>query len=468
MKTNRRNFLRGVGGFALALPVLEGLVRSTGSAHAAEGDMEPFAIFLRQANGCASAQPGPAGDEPERFWPTQTGELTPQTMAGRALEELVDYRQHLLAVGVNGGNFDFGDGHARGAMQCLTARGPVVPGAGGSSEASGESIDHRIGRELNAQGRDSLFMYSGRNSGWLGGACISYRGAGNRRAPLHNPFNAYQTIMGIDGEELSELLVQRRQSINDLVREQMQALMSDTRLSGKDLERLELHRAAIRDLETTLSCNLEAEVEMALEGASAGYDSDDGDAVLAATRAHIKVAALAVACGYTRSVAIQVGSGNDGDTRYRNLETGQLMENYHFISHRRASHDAAGAIIPDSDRLHHQVDRQFAATFRYLLDRLSEYSLPSGSLLDAGVSVWLNDQAQGPSHSNRNLPYIMAGSASGYFRQGAYVRVDEDGSHCRLLNMIGTAVGLRSASGGDLDDFGDPGLPKQRISALLA
>jgi len=468
MNTRRRHFLKGLGGFTLALPVLEGLRRTQGTAHAGGALVDPYAIFFRQANGVASAQDTVVGQEPERFWPSQQGAITPETIQGRALGELTAHHQSLLAVGVNAHGFDYGDGHARGALQGLTARGPVTAGAGGDSEANGESLDNRIGRELNEAGRDPLFLYAGKNSGWLGGACISYRGPGDRRGPLHNPFNAYQTIMGVSGEELSALLVERRKSVNDLVREQMQALMSDPKLSQADVDRLELHRASIRDLEGTLSCNLTADEEAALEGDSANYDTDDGNDLLAATRAHMDVAVLAVACGYTRAVAIQVGNGNDGGGRYYHPETGEQLERYHYISHRRASHGSDGAVIANADVLHHQIDRQFAMTFRHLLDRLAEYQLPTGNLLDAGVSVWLNDQAQGPSHSSRNLPYILAGSAGGFFRQGAYVRVDEDDSHCRLLNMIGTAVGLRSSSGGDLDDFGDPSLPKHPIDSLRA
>ncbi len=468
MKMRRRHFLRGLGGFCLALPVLEGLDRSMGIAHAGEQAVEPFAIFFRQASGVASAQDTALGSEPERFWPTQQGELLPETIEGRALGELSGYEQHLLAIGVDAHSFPYDDGHARGAFQGLTARGPVEPNKGGESEANGESLDHRIGRELNEGGRDSLFLYAGRNSGWLGGACISYRGPGDRRAPLHNPLNAYQTIMGVSADELSELLIERRRSVNDLVREQMNDLLSSPVLSSADRQRLELHQSAISDLESTLSCNLTAEQEAALEGQSTGYDSDDGDLVLAAVRAHMDVALLAVACGYTRAVAIQVGNGNDGDTRYYDPDTGEQLERYHYISHRRESHGTDGAVISGADVLHHKIDRQFAMTFRYLLDRLSEYQLPTGSLLDAGVSVWLNDQAQGPSHATTNLPYIIAGSANGYFRQGQYVRAVGDDTHCRLLNMIGTAAGLRSATGGDLDDFGDPLLPKHPIPELLA
>lgn len=469
MATSRRAFVRGLGGFTLALPVLEGgLGRLESTAHAESTPWEPYAIFLRQANGCASAQHTEVGAEPERFWPASPGALTEASLDGRALDELRDHRHHLLAVRVNAAIFDYGDGHANGALQALTARPPVVPGVAGSSEASGESLDHRIGRELNPDHRDSLFLYAGHNDGWLGGACISYRDAGQRRAPLHNPLHAYQAIMGLGGEGTHELLVQRRQSVNDLVRDQMHDLLRNPRLSSRDVERLELHRAAIRDVEDTLTCQLQEDQEAALEGLHEAHDSDLGDQVLAAARAHMDVAALAVACGYTRAVAIQVGNGNDSMTRYTDPDTGALMENYHFISHRRHSHGDSGAIMPGSDLLHHKIDRQFASTFGHLLGRLEQYQLPEGSLLDAGVSVWLNDNGQGPSHTAYGLPYILAGSAGGYFRQGEYIEAHGEGTHCQLLNMIGAAVGLRSPGGGELNDFGDPGLPKHPIPELRA
>ena len=136
-------------------------------------------------------------------------------------------------------------------------------------------------------------MYAGTAGGWLGGPCISYRGAGQRRAALHNPVNAYQTIMGIDSEQFAHLIA-RQNSINDLVRDQLNGLMNSSQLSSADQQRLQLHFDSIRDLENTLMCNLSAEEQMALEGGAAGYASDDGDQVLAAVRAHMDVAVLAV------------------------------------------------------------------------------------------------------------------------------------------------------------------------------
>ncbi len=468
MKTMlRRTVLRGAGGVAVALPILEGLVPR--KARAGGVVLPPFAIFFRQANGCGCAQNTDVGEEPERFWPNAEGPLTAATVAGRAIEELSDHLAKLLVVGnVNMQYYDYADGHANGALQLLTAQGPVVPGVGGDSEANGESIDNRIGRELNDGGRDSLFFYAGTQGGWLGGPCISYRDSNQRRAAIHDPAQGYMGMMGVD-QALFEQLAARRKSVNDLVREQMTTLINKPQLSNADKQRLDLHFTSIRDLENTLSCNLTEQQQAEVDGLKEGYDTDDGDQVLDAVKAHMQVATIAVACGFTRSVAIQVGVGNDGNTRYSNIETGELMENYHYISHRRASHDSSGAVIPNSDLLHHYVDVHFARTFAYLLDKLTEYQLPDGgSLIDAGVAVWCNDNGNGPGHSSNNVPFVLAGSAGGFLRTGQYIVLPNEDTHARMLNTIGSAAGLRKADGSNIDDFGDPSRPRTVLDELLA
>ena len=472
MKLGRRLVLRGAFGATLALPLLESLGRP---AARADGEAPAYAVFFRQANGVATARSSVLGDEPERFWPRSLGALTAASVAARALDELTPHLSKLLVVGnVNMQSFDYGDGHARGALQCLTGRGPTVNGAGGSSEAAGESIDHRIGRELNPDGRDSWFMYAGRGSGWLGGPCISYRGAADRRSPFHDPNEAYRNLVGGDAglsAEAQRQIAERGRSVNDLVRTQLSRLMRRSELSRSDKQRIELHQSAVRDLEVRLSCQLDDERVRALEGIGAAYESTDGDEVLAATRLHMDVAALAIACGVTRSVSIQIGSGNDGSTRYRDPATGEQMENFHFLSHRRLSHGSDGAAIANSDRMHAQVDRQFAATFRHLLDRLSEYEMPSGAtLLDCGVSCWFNDLGSGPGHARSDVPWVLAGSCGGALRQGEHIELGggNDVNHNRLLSTIGAAVGCTKADGSPLDDFGDPSLPRGLLDELYA
>lgn len=475
---SRRVILKGIGGATLALPFFEGLAPRRASA-AAE-DYLPFAIFFRQADGVACAQTNEElGTEPERFWPRNPGVLDAANVEGRALDELSDHLSNLLVVrNVHMEDYAFGDGHARGALQVLTARGPFVANVGGDSEASGESIDHRIGRELNPNGRDSLFMYAGEGGGWLGGPCVSYRGPNDRRSALHDPWQAYETMVGSTGglsPEAIERLRARNHSVNDLVKGQLESVLRSRKLSQRDRDRLDLHLTSVRDIETKLSCRLNQTLEAELQGLGDIYESTDGDFVLETVRHHMDLAVVAVACGYTRSVAIQLGNGNDAATRFRDPDTGQQMENYHYISHRRLSHDASGGVIAGSDLLHHKIDRQFAQTFRYLIEKLKAYDVGGSTLLDRGVAIWHNDLGNGPGHGSRNIPWVMAGSCAGYFKQGQCVELTPGESewgapltHARVLNTIGTAVGCRTEGQSVLNDFGDPELPREPHPALQA
>ena len=472
-KLSRRLVLTGIGGATLALPLLESWPRSA-AAQAAPA-AEPFAIFFRQASGVATAQITPSiGAEPERFWPRKSGPLTADNVDGRALDELTSYLPQALLVAVNKNNYPaYADPHAMGAQQGLTGRGPTMDTANkaGQTEADGESIDHRIGRELNPDGRDSLYLYTGPESGWLGGACISYRGAGRRRAALRNPSNAYQVITGGTGDlsvEAANQIARGQKSVNDLVRAQLQELMRST-MSVADHQRLELHLTSVRELEVALACRLEQDQLRELETGSSVFDSVEHEDIIKTTELHSKIAALAVACGHTRSVCIQVGDGNAGTLRFRNPDTGQLMDNYHFISHRVTSDSTEGSAIVGSDVLHHYIDRYHARMFRTLLDTLSAYSMPGGhSLLQQGVAIWYNDQANGPAHSIKNVPYLLCGSANGFFRQGEYVELPGYENLCQVLNTIGTAVGLTDGQGGPLSDFGDPELSRGVRSEMLA
>jgi len=459
-KVTRRQVLRGIGGVTAALPLLESFEKP---ARAQEAN-STFAIFFRQPNGVATQQDTVVGSEPERFWPRQAGALTTENVAGRALDELGVYLNRLLVVKVNGSNYNVGDGHARGAVECLTGTGPVIPDEGTGSLANGESIDHRIGRELNPQGRDSLYLYAGTVPGFLGGPCISYRGPGQRRAAITSPWVAYQHVTGVGDSPV------RTKSLNDLVREDLQKLMSSPVLSSGDRRKLELHFTSVRDLEVSLTCAFQEDALRQLETGRGLVDSNNGEDRIRITELHMDVAALAVACGQTRSVAIQFSSGNDGTTRFVDPSSGQRMENFHYISHRISSDGAMGDAIAGSDLQHHYIDRYFAKMFKHLLDRLAAHSMPNGgTLLDAGLAVWCNDLGNGPGHSITDLPWVVAGSAGGRLKQGQYVvpGVGDEPNHPRLLSTLGAAVGCKNASGAPLDDFGDPALPKGQITQVL-
>jgi len=85
-------------------------------------------------------------------------------------------------------------------------------------------------------------------------------------------------------------------------------------------------------------------------------------------------------------------------------------------------------------------------------------------LLDKSVIMWTNHIADGPTHSFKNVPTIIAGNAGGYLKQGAYVDAGSVTNN-RLFNTL-----IAAAVRDKLDwstNFGD-GEGTGGIDALLA
>lgn len=456
----RRKFLLGALGATVALPFLETFAPKR--AQAGEGDAETFAIFCRQANGVQQE----TGDEPERFWPSfGPGSMTKDMLlgdTGRALSELGDFAERLIIA--RGVNFAFpgnGCGHSGGGNQCLTAAKVSVMPEGNESLGMGESIDNRIQRELGKEGVEPLTLYAGPKYGYLD-EVLSYRGPMELRAAENNPYNVYQDLFGlanVDPETL-EILRKRRLSVNDLVREQMSDLLARKDLSKADRDRLDLHFTSIRDLEVGIVCGLSDGEVATLEAISGNATANDNFETVC--KLHMDLISLAVACNVVRAATLQFGSGNSS---IEFTIDGVKQKSFHKISHRIDSDGAEGPPIPNADILHHEIDRIHARLFKYLLQKLDSYPLATGTLLDAGVAVWLNDLGE-KYHSYKSVPYILAGGCKGALKVGQYVDFG-DVNNNRFLSTIGAAVGCKNDAGAPLDDFGDPELAKGTLSEIL-
>ena len=465
-RLDRRLFIRGAAGVVVGLPLLESFMPR--SATAQEMQVR-YAIFMRQGNGVQQA----SGTEPDRFWPTQLGALTTASMQAdgdQAVNVLADHAAKLLIVKglrYDGLGVDVGCGHSRGGVLCLTAAKPDGKNIE-KALALGESIDNRIVRELQPLGQEPLTLRSGPRSGYLDDV-LSYRGPSDRRTAEQNPYNAYKALFGVDDGTQSEqeLLKTRRSSVNDFVRGELSTLLGNTRLSADDRQRLEHHQQAIRDLELGLTCKLPPEL---LSPISA-LDNDDAtsnELVDDVTHMQMQVIALAVACGLTKAATLQIGNGND-QTQY--TINGEMYERFHHISHRINGDGSEGTAIENADVKHHDVDKHFAGYFKYLIEQLDSHKTATGSMLDEGVSVWLNDLSSGPPHGSNNLPYVLAGGAGGFLKTGQYVDAvggaKEQMAHNRFLSTIGAAVGCKNEAGETLDNFGDASLPQGLVDAML-
>jgi hypothetical protein len=461
----RRRFLRGVGGVAVGLPMLDAFRAHEARAQGAVRK-KVYSVFMMQANGVAQLM----GREPEQFWPRATGPLSDATMMGadadRATSELAGFASKLIMVKLNFGFPGNGCGHSGGCNQALTAARVSDNPRGNKSLAMGESVDNRIAREL-TPGREPFALYAGPKPAYIGDA-LSYRGALQVRAADNNPWTAYQRLIGLGptaaaDPAAAQLLVARRKSVNDLLRAQVRDLQARRDLSALDRQRLDLHLSSIRDIEISMTRQLGPMEVAALQAVNGRHQENDRRE--AVTRLHIDLIAFALAGDMARTSTLQVGTGNDG-TQY--ILDGTKAPPFHQISHRIYSDGAEGAPIPDAVNLHHKIDRIHGRHFKYMLGKLSAYTLPEGgTLLDSCVAVWLNSLANGPPHGYRGVPYIIAGSGGGFFKTGQYVNVGSVTNN-KLFNSILTAVGVRTSSGGPIEDFGDPSLAKGMLTQIHA
>ena len=456
---NRRRFLAGAAGVTLGLPFLETFAGKSASAARQHG----FAVFFKQGNGVAQAIPH--RNEPERFWPRTIGALTSESMQGRAVNELANYRNDLLIVkGVNYPNFNgTGCAHATWGAACLTATQATSNPGGADALATGESADNRIARELNAPGVEPLTLMSAPSGSYIG-AMLSYRGSRDRRGAITSPFTAYSRVVNlVDPGEVNTAQDLRRKSVNDLVRDQMNALMSRNDLSSHDRQRLQLHFDAVRDLEIRIAECAPMDPSRVAEIENLGNATTNNNRAQA-TEMFVDIMAFAIACEYTYSGTIQVGSGNDG-TEY--TINGQKLPRFHQISHRIYSDGSDGPPIPGADLKHHEVDKLQGRMFRRLLDKLSQYTTERGTLLNEGVCAWISDVATGPGHGRENLPFVLAGNAGGFLRTGRFIDVGGKTNN-KMLNTIISAAGVRKSGGGLVDDFGANGLEGGQLGSMLA
>jgi hypothetical protein len=484
---NRRMVLRGTGGFMLGLPLLETFMPKKAAAQTAT--RSPFVLIVVGDNGVVQAGVSlSVSTEPEMFWPTATGALTSASMladkATRSTGELSDYASKLLIVrGVNLPFSSTGCSHSAADAQILTAA--KITSGSTNCKAMGISVDTAIATAKNPPGRDPLVMHAGMFSpggtGFDIPGYVSYVTPQQARVYIDSPYKAYQQIIGVVGNGTSTTSAAtqaqmqraaRSKSINDILRPQIQALLNRSDLSASDHARLDQHLTAIRDIEVTISTMTtytipDADVSSMKTIDPKPYDQTTRDT---SVKLFMELMAFSAAADYSRVAVLKIGDRID-DHMYTYM--GQSAK-FHDVSHRQVAN-----AIP----FHNSIDRMMLGYYKYLLDTVSKYTTPTGSLLDQGVTIWTNQCATG-AHSFSNIPWIQAGTANGFFKQGQYVVVGTgaqpggsqdgkggDGSVSginKMLNTLMTAAGITKTGGAATDNFGDSSLPKGIFTEMLA
>jgi hypothetical protein len=457
LQFNRRAFLRGAGGLALGLPFLESMPER--SAYS-QSEIPVFSLFL--CHSCGVVQ--------DSFWPSQTGALSESTMSGRAVEALGPYASNLLIVkGIKWPSGLNGCGHAQGLCQTLT--GAAHNGGGGNSATStAPSVDTLIASGVNPSGLDPMAMYAGLKGGYINER-LSFVSAGQVRSAQGDPYEVYKDLMSqagtiaapadqpadpvVMGQMIDEMAL-RRNSINDLVRDELNSLMSQSVMSQADKQRLQQHLDGIRDIETAMpsgggttpsivGCSADAVPEA--DFAEYKGRARENGAQEAISLLHLRISAFAFACNLNRTGTIQVGDGTDA-TVY-DVPSNSRRWGFHYVSHRTQSDGAVGN-DQTAAAAHAEIDALRMETFKAGLDAFASYTSATGTLLDNSIVMWTNCISDGPSHSFSNIPTVIAGSGGGMLKQGEFVSLGDGGfnggvTNDKLLNTFKTAAGVQSS-----------------------
>ena len=467
----RRTFIKSAAGATFALPLMPSLFGE--EAAAAGGSAKNF-FFMRCGNGVQQRAYNQIRKEFEidRFWPdAPAAAQTPLSAAlfekklsdGRtcALQELKAHADKLLLMqGMayhNWRNAPSGCGHAEGGIRCFTASLPQEMGKKNRARASGISFDWFLYNQFDKREEwQPLILSSGVTSSYLG-PVLSYRSAGTVESPQYNPWSIYKALFGLGGgtpeaERQAQLIAQQQNSVNDFVREELADLVNPRKVSKEDWEKLERHKASIRDIEVKVAQGACGLTDWdAIQSQFEGKDDKNiqrSELTEAITKLHMDIVALSFSCGLRRNVSLQIGSGND-QTTYKTLSNPK-GQRFHWISHRIESDGGFKAgeskVIQDADIWHHEIDRMFASWFGYFIDRLKELQA-----LDDTIAVWTNDISTG-THHKYNLPYVLAGGGN-VLKNGRMIDFNPDdksrgngsdkwATHDRMFNTIASALGV--------------------------
>lgn len=458
---NRRAFLRGAG-VAIGLPFLEGLPER--SAWAADNP-PVFALFIVAACGVVG----------KKFFPDATGALTSSSLSAltdKATSVLAPHAANLLFV--KNINFPMGGptscGHAQGLCQSLTA----TPSEGTNQNAysTGISADMVIAKAVNPSAGDPLTLYAGNKRNGYIAERISFRGggAGQVRAADDNPYTLYSKLVGLTqtgsggttADPAAAELIATRKSVNDLVRAELNALLKNPRLSTADRQRLQQHFDSIRDAEVTMgnmgaTCSKDGLSTTQIEALKSGLAFQTNGMIEDVAKLHLELVALAFACNFNRVATLQHGDGTDA-TKYNVPSNASLGWPFHHISHRVQS-DAATGTNPTAEQAHAEIDVLRMKTLLHGLD-----AFKARGLFDKSFIMWTNHVADGPSHSFKNVPHIIAGNGGGYLKQGAFVDAGNVTNN-KLFNTLITAA-IRDKST-DTVNFG-AGSGTGEIAGILA
>jgi hypothetical protein len=417
---NRRTFLRGAGGVALSLPLLEAMI-PTVSAQSPTPPKRMIIFFT--PNGKVMSQWGADGSE-NQFQLRQT------------LHPLEPHKSDLIVLnGVDMTSSYNGPGsaHPAGASHLLTgieAQEGDLFDAGGETGVmgwgGGISIDQHIANAVGTTTRFKSLEFGVRRTGAQIRTRINYAGAAQPIPPESDPYVMYQRLFDAQGgADLGDLRI-KRQSIIDYVLEDYARLIP--RLGAADRIKVNAHLEAIHQIEQSLIPN---EGGQNCEGPDLGapINIQNQDNLPTMGRLQMDLIAQALACDLTRVCTLQ-------------WVAPVFTTTYGFLGHVEDHHSLSHAGLNDvsSQNKLAQIDTFYSEQLAYLINALKSIPEGEGTVFDQTVIWACSEIGHARVHDRNNMPFLLAGSCGGYFRTGRHLQfesVPHNNLHVSLMNAMG-------------------------------
>lgn len=422
--SGRRAFLRGLGGFALALPLLELTHDEAWSQSTTAQTFVTFfahgGVITNQGKGM-KINDGNGGESGANLWaPADPGETL---TLGTQLSPLTPYVDQLLLLqGLD--NYatreqaQYGSGGHRLNNALALTVSDAQTGPDDHPRAGGPSIDFVIA-DLLAQANptkfDRIHLYlAAHNYG-----SPYYSGAGQRVSGEKDPLVAFNTIFdGVAGDEgpSPEQLKQfaKRRSILDGVL----ASYNDAKsvVSHRDRVTIEAHLEHLYELEAELS-------SPAVQCTVPTID-DPGDNSPLIADLHVKIILAALRCGLTNVANLEMGDIITPWTAAGHpISQANIGHSLHKLQ-RSVGPTGADSNIYDAWLAEVTDNHQWRASiFGKLLEGLADPSFAQGdkTMLDNAVMLYTSEFSEGANHCGNNMPVLLAGKAGGQWNTGRHI-----------------------------------------------
>ena len=467
---SRRTMLRGMGGsgvVSLALPPLEAMLNSHGTAYAAAAFPRRFGVWFYGCGITAQSAalavdnffpktPGPTWTPPPLLMPLAATKEYVTVVGGTQWTIAQNTPHHVSRTSQLSGSYNTGNAGNGGK-------------AGAAADTLAPSIDRIVADAWKGQTAvDSVEMAVSRVGKYEG--MISFK-PGQIFPGEFNPANTFRRLFGngipqgmtagtappAGAASASKALLARRSVLDTVIADVGELKM---KLGKADVQRLEAHLSGLRDIEHQLDTlmmkgalpppAMGAGCVMPVDPGVAAYNMSKEDFV-GVHKAFADLLVTALACDLTRVFTLEF-TGAQCNTL---LTPVGVAKPFHDYSHGGGNPDVAVLAMAKFS----------LEQFGYLVDKLKATPQGAGNLLDSLCLYAVNEYLNGSSHNmlNGNHPILIVGKANGALRAGQFVKPATVENGSKVCVAMLHAVGVKVAS------FGvGAGIASEPLPGLLA